>query len=130
MPDKTITPAVTHDNPREPERDGAVGWTKGLRRVTERQYGVEVEANPTGDLWVTIAWHGPASVTDGQASYSTDEDLLANARLNAAAPAMAEALADFVAMGEQYGWDAASTGRDLLMRNARTALAKARGEDA
>ena len=23
MPDETITPAVTHDNPREPERDGA-----------------------------------------------------------------------------------------------------------
>lgn len=41
---------------------------------------------------------------------------------------MAEALADFVAMGEQYGWDKATTGRDILMRNARAVLAKAKGD--
>lgn len=48
--------------------------------------------------------------------------------LIAAAPDLLEALRDFVAMGEQYEWDKAMTGRDLLMRNARAAIAKAEGQ--
>lgn len=43
-------------------------------------------------------------------------------RLRAEVERKDAALADFVAMGEQYGWDAAMTGRDILMRNARAAL--------
>lgn len=42
--------------------------------------------------------------------------------------ALVEALADFVGMGEGYGWDDAHTGREILMRNARAALALAKGE--
>ena len=35
-----------------------------------------------------------------------------------------EALADFVAMGESYGWDESLTGRQLLMRTARALTEK------
>ena len=46
------------------------------------------------------------------------------ARLSAERDALAEALRDFVSMGEQYEWDKAMTGRSILMRNARDALAR------
>lgn len=40
-------------------------------------------------------------------------------------PALLEALRDFVAMGQMYGWDKALTGRQLVMGAASQAIAKA-----
>lgn len=53
----------------------------------------------------------------------------ADSHLILAAPDLLDALKNFVAMGETYGWDGAATGRQYLMQDARAAIAKAEGDD-
>jgi len=48
--------------------------------------------------------------------------------LIAAAPELYEVLSDFVAMGDLYCWHKGLTGRQVLMQQARAALAKAEGK--
>lgn len=76
-----------------------------------------------------LHWVGP----DGDAVCGVFYDMnthrgWADARLIAAAPELLAALGDFVKMGESYGWDSARTGREYLMKDARAAIAKAKGQ--
>lgn len=48
-------------------------------------------------------------------------------RLRDAAPALLEALADIVTLAEIEGWDRSLSGRQILMLNARRAIALAEG---
>ena len=123
MPDKTITPAHLHDKPPSPEQDGAGGWTKGPRTVERHGYGASV-VGPDGQR---IGWHGAAGSV-------TLEEAHANATLDAAAPYLAEALADvdtdYLRRFPQGLEGAAEWAPGVLpiWRKVRAALAKARGD--
>jgi hypothetical protein len=96
--------------------------------------------NWTPGPWQALPWEADNGGTDWnvwgpkQTNHIGDDNLSGDygsehdARLIACAPELYEALSDFVQMGEQYDWDKATTGRDIIMKNARAALRKARGE--
>ena len=52
----------------------------------------------------------------------------ADARLIAFAPKLLEALENIVAIAEAETWDKATTGRQILFKDARAAIAAAKGE--
>lgn len=84
-------------------------WTQGPWEVS----GKQSIRGPQGEYIAKANWrNGPA-----------------NANMIAAGPDLYAALSDFVAMGEQYGWDEATTGRAILMKAARDAMAKAKGAE-
>lgn len=87
-------------------------WTFRRARSGEHRWWIE---GPGGD---EKPWYIAETAGRGQENE-------ANARLIAAAPELLAALQDFIAMGQQYGWDDATTGRAILMNVGRRAIAKA-----
>lgn len=54
---------------------------------------------------------------------------IANARLIAAAPLMYEALQDLIEVAKMEDWQYATTGRQMLLKNAQAALSAAGGNN-
>ena len=69
-----------------------------------------------------------ADIPSWTGSVETASEASANARLIAAAPLLLEALENIVAMAEAETWDKATTGRQILFKDAHLAIAAARGE--
>jgi hypothetical protein len=80
---------------------------------------IYVEANIGGGWVQEVAACGPTETADQKE---------ANARLIAAAPELLEALIQMVSVAERDNWQAAISGRQMFLWDAKVAIAKARGE--